>query len=104
MNGTTITTTVSGDCFVETHRNTCVRHFNGRKYTTTTHLDFFQYITDTEVHVTGDAFAVYFRYVSTNRSAHKVGHVYKIIGDVRPTNLMRAMADLIPDDSQAVPF
>lgn len=104
MSSTRITTTVSGDCFVETHRNTRVRHFNGRKYMVTTHHDFFQYITDTEAHITGDAFAVYFRYVSTNRSAHKVGHVYNIIGDVRPTNLMRAMTDMIPDDMQAVPF
>lgn len=105
MNGTTVTTSTQGICFVETHHTQTVRYFNGRKYVTTTHHDFYEFISEGEYGTpAGHTFAVYFRYVSANGGLRKIGHVYKQIHNAGPTNLMRTMRDMVPADDQSVPF
>lgn len=105
MNGTTVTTSTSGHCFVETHRTQTVRYFNGRKYVTQNCFDFFEFLTTGDYGtLPGHTFAVYYRYTTVNPGSHRIGHVYKQIHGAGPTNLMRAMRDMVPDEIQAVPF
>jgi hypothetical protein len=104
MNGTKITTSTSGACFVEEHHNTAIRYFNGRKYAVQTHHDFYQYIKPGIVAEVGRVFSVYFRFVTVRPNSKRVGSVYKSISPVRPTNLMRAINAMVPDDIQVVPF
>jgi len=104
MNGTKITAGIHSQYFVEEHRNTITRYYNGRKYTVQTHHDFYQRMTEDFPIPAGYCFAVYFRYVTVGSGSRKVGRVYNSFHNTHPTNLQRAMVDLIPDDMQAVPF
>lgn len=105
MNSSQVKAKTSGIFFVEEHRNTITRYFNGRKYTVQIQRDFYQTFRDGEFFFTSTyTFAVYFRFVTVNPGSHRIGSKYRSFSDIRPTNLMRAMADMIPDDSQAVPF